>query len=46
MRHDSVVLRYAIPIGILQVDAWSMGPPGFRASHILTKKKKVFLLTI
>ena len=29
MRHDSVVSRYAIPIGIPQVNGWSMGPPGF-----------------
>ena len=34
MRHDSVVLRYAIPIGILQVDDWSMGPPSFGASQL------------
>ena len=34
MRHDSVVSRYAIPIGIPQVDGWSTEPPGFGASHV------------
>ena len=33
MRHDSVVSRYAIPIGIPQVDGWSTGPPEIGASH-------------
>ena len=36
MRHDSVVSRYAIPIGIPQVDGWSTGPPGFGVSHIFS----------
>ena len=35
MRHDSVVSRYVIPIGIPQVDGWSKGPPGFGASQRL-----------
>ena len=34
MRHDRVVSRYAIPICILSVDGWSMGPPSFGASHL------------
>ena len=34
MRHDSVVSRYAIPIGIPQVDGWSTEPPDFWASHV------------
>ena len=33
MRHNSVVSRYAIPIGIPQVNGWSTGPPGFGASQ-------------
>ena len=33
MRHDSVVSKYAIPTGILQVDGWSMKPPEIRVSH-------------
>ena len=33
MRHDSVVSRYAIPIGISQVDGWSTGPSGFGESQ-------------
>ena len=37
MRHDSVVSRYVIPIGIPQVDGWSTGPPGFGASHVRIK---------
>ena len=37
MRHDSVVSRYVIPIGIPQVDGWSTGPPGFWASHVRIK---------
>ena len=35
MRYDSVVSRYAILIGISQVDGWSMGLPGFGASQFL-----------
>ena len=34
MRNDSVVSRYAIPVGIPQVDGWSAGPLGFGASHL------------
>ena len=34
MRHDSVVSRYVIPIGIPQVDGWSTRPPGFGASRL------------
>ena len=34
MRHKKVVSRYAIPIGIPQVDGWSIGPLGFRASQL------------
>ena len=34
MRHDSVVSRYAIPIGIPQVDGLSTGPSGFGASQV------------
>ena len=33
MGHDSVVSRYAIPTGIPQVNDWSTGPSGFRASQ-------------
>ena len=43
MRHNIVVSRYAIPIGILQVDGWSTGPLGFGASQ---KKNKIkYILT-
>ena len=38
MKHDSMVSRYAIPIGIPQVDSWSTGPPGFRASQYQIEK--------
>ena len=38
MRHDSVVSRYVKPIGISQVDGWSMGPPGYGASQILSSR--------
>ena len=34
MGHNSVVLSYPKSIGIPWVDGLSMGPPGFRVSHI------------
>ena len=33
MKRDSVVSRYAIPIGILHIDGWSTRPLGFGASQ-------------
>ena len=41
MRHNSVVSRYVILIGILQVDGWSTGPPGFGASQKQNKIKYI-----
>ena len=38
MRQDSMVSRYAIPIGIPQVDGWSMGSPSL-GRHILLDSK-------
>ena len=40
MRHDSMILRYAIPIGISQVYGWSTRPPGFGASHFVGRKRE------
>ena len=40
MRHDSVESRYVIPTGILQVDGWSTGPPGFGASQLSSNNIK------
>ena len=42
MRNDSMVSRYAMPIGILQVNSWSTGPLGFGASQ----KVKVAILPL
>ena len=42
MRHNSVVSRYAIPIGILQVNGWSTGPPGFGVSQFLPQNNLFF----
>ena len=39
MRHDSVVSRYVIPIGIPQVNDWSTRPPGFGTSQLDIRAK-------